>query len=97
MNKKGNIISSIPFFIMGIVVIFIGTLVIIDVAGELDAVNECKDLYGNEEFCNKGSIAIECRINCEEFNLEYFKINSGGLFSNEECWCKDNIESKRLY
>jgi len=59
--------------------------------------------YNLTMFCNPDNLntrafafCVQCGIDCNSFNMTYFKSNTGGLFTGSECWCKNETGSVRI-
>ena len=38
-----------------------------------------------------------CQITCQRMGYKYIKLNHGGLFAKDSCWCLHNGKSERVW
>lgn len=74
--------------------IAVGLTAIIMLQIELNETKKEAKKLGIEEGTRE---AIDCYEECEKLEKEYFRYKGTTTFTQDECWCREGKETRRIY
>ena len=64
---------------------------------QYDALQEWNNLCAKKGLQNKCTPIDECTADCNGFEKQYYKFEGGGIFDDDNCWCKTNDKTEQIW